>query len=57
MNMYNNILISLMWQLFLIPNRINKFVYFISLGEMGGRLWTGYVWLRVGTSGGSSWTR
>jgi hypothetical protein len=22
------------------------------LGEQGGEMWTGYIWLRIGTSGG-----
>jgi hypothetical protein len=22
------------------------------LGKLGGRVWTGFIWLRVGTSGG-----
>jgi hypothetical protein len=26
------------------------------LEKLGEKLWTGFIWLRVGTSGGLSWT-
>jgi len=27
------------------------------LGKWGGKVWTGFVWLRIGTNGGLLWTR
>jgi hypothetical protein len=27
------------------------------LGRYGGNLWTGYIWLRIGSSDGPLWTR
>jgi hypothetical protein len=27
------------------------------LGKSGGKVWTGFIWLRIGTSDGLSWTR
>jgi len=26
-------------------------------GKWGGRLWNGYIWLKLGTNGEPSWTR
>jgi hypothetical protein len=27
------------------------------LGKQGGKVWTGIIWLRLGTGGGLLWTR
>jgi hypothetical protein len=29
----------------------------MDLREMGGEVWTGFVWFRIGTSGGLLWTQ
>jgi hypothetical protein len=56
--MFNSIILLLLLLLLLLFLEIThdgRIILEWNLGKQGGKVWTGCIWLKIGTNGGISW--